>query len=84
MRSKIVVSASFVVMTLILTGCGGSRAAMGPEETNILGIVKHQKADYSYTGPTTIAVHTNELTSRRDYSGNKTSVLWGLFTLKDY
>jgi hypothetical protein len=57
---------------------------MGPKEANMLGVVKYQKADYSATGPNTFAVHTNELSSRRNFSGDKLTLLWGLITIKDY
>jgi hypothetical protein len=82
MSCKIITLLSLAISALVFTGC--SSAKMGPKETSILGLVKYQKADYSPTGSTTFAVHTNELGPRRNFSGDKLTFLWGLVALKDY
>ena len=79
---KIVTLLSLSISALVFTGC--SRASMGAKEANMMGIVKYQKEDYSATGPNTFAIHTNELSSRRNFSGDKLTLLWGLITIKDY
>ena len=57
---------------------------MAPRETNILGIYKHVPESYAHTGPNTIAIHTDELYTRKEFSGDKTTFLWGFITIKDY
>ena len=83
---KLFALTSLAVTALTFTGCVGdtSKTAMGPRETNILGIVKYQEGNYTPTNANTFAVHTDELTSRANYSGDKTTLLWGFVTIKDY
>ncbi|WP_269526554.1 hypothetical protein [Coraliomargarita parva] len=76
----LVISAS----ALAFVGCDSGQAQMGPKETNVLGIVKYSQADYSAVPTTSFAVSTDELYSRRNYSGDRVDLLWGLITLKDY
>ena len=82
MSCKIIPLLSLAISALVFTGC--SSASMGSREASILGLVKYQKADYSPSGPTTCAVHTNELGPRRNFSGDKLTLFWGLVTIKDY
>lgn len=84
MRLKIVSLSILAVAAISLTGCDGGRAQMGPKEANLLGIVKHENAAYTPTGVDTFAVSTDELYTRRNFSGDKTTLLWGFITLKDY
>ncbi len=83
---KLLVLTSLAVTALVFTGCGGDtgKTAMGPKETNILGIYKHEEANYTSSRANTFAVHTDELTARANYSGDKTTLLWGFVTIKDY
>ena len=53
-------------------------------QTNVLGAVKKQPGSYAKLSPTSINVHTDELGVVDDYSGGKTSLLWGLVTIADY
>ncbi|HBM85685.1 MAG TPA: hypothetical protein DD423_02685 [Opitutae bacterium] len=82
MSSKIIALLSLAISALVFSGC--SSASMGSKEANILGLVKYQKADYSPSSSTTFAIHTNELGPRRNFSGDKLTLLWGLVTIKDY
>lgn len=76
---------SLTIFTLVFTGCDAQRRAqMGPLEGNLLGIIKAESESYASTGPTTFAISTEELSSRKNFSGEKTTFLWGLITLKDY
>lgn len=84
MRAKTLSLFIVAAAALVLTGCDGGRAQMGPKEANLLGIVKHEQAAYTPTGADTFAVSTDELYTRRNFSGDKTTLLWGLITLKDY
>lgn len=57
---------------------------MGPKEASVLGIVKLEKESYQAASPSTFAVSTDELYTRKNFQGNKATFLWGLVTLKDY
>ena len=72
------------LLFLFLTGCVTNDMQTGYNSVNMLGIVKHEVASYSATGSNTITVSSDELTERKNFSGNKTTLLWGLITLKDY
>jgi hypothetical protein len=84
MRTKILAFLSISFAALVLTGCDGGTAQMGPKETNVLGIVTVEKESYAPTYSTTFALSTDELYDRKNFSGDKVTLLWGLVTLKDY
>jgi len=84
MRSKLFALVSLAAAALMFAGCDSGRATMAPKETNILGIAKYQNESYAATGPTSFAIHTDELYTRRNFSGDKATFLWGLVTIKDY
>ena len=84
MRCKLFTVISLTVFALFFTACRSSHSTMAPGEINLLGIVKCECESYAYTGPNTFAIHTNEFFPRKNYSGNMTTFLWGLVTLKDY
>ena len=85
MFCKIITSISLFLFSLVFTGCQGiNSSSIGPKETNLLGIVKVQSDSYSPTSPATFSLSTDELSNRKNYSGGKTTLLWGLITLKDY
>ena len=84
MYSKFLTLAAVAVASLVLSGCGSSNSSVADKETNILGIVKIERGAYSPTTPNTIPVETEELYTRKDYSGDKYTFLWGLVTIKDY
>ena len=74
---------SFIATSFVFTACS-NRSTMIPKETNILGVIKHEPQSYAHTGPNTFALHTSELYGRENISGDKTTLLWGLITIKDY
>lgn len=84
MRIKILALLTLSSAALVFTGCDGGSAQMAPKDANVLGVAKVKKEDYSPTGPTTIAVSTDELYSRKNFDGTKATFLWGLVTVKDY
>lgn len=81
---KILLTLVASLLFLFLTGCVTNDTQAGHNSVNMLGIVKHEVASYSATGSNTITVSSDELTERKNFSGNKTTLLWGLITLKDY
>lgn len=82
--SKTLTLLSLPALAVAFSGCDVGKTQMGKRETNVLGIVKYEGESYSPTGPNTFAVSTDELYSRNNYSGDRTSFLWGLVTVKDY
>lgn len=80
------VSTLAVCSAIFTSGCARDRgqAQMGTRETNMFGVVKVERESYAHTAPTTFAVSTDELYKRKNFSGDKMTLLWGLVTLKDY
>ena len=72
-------------LLLVFAGCQGvGNSSVSPKETNLLGIVKVQSDSYAATGPATFSFSSDEFLNRKNYGGGKTTLLWGLITLKDY
>jgi len=86
MLSKIITTLTLFLLLLVFTGCQGisSSANIVPKETNLLGIVTVQPNSYTPSSPTTFSLSTDEFFNRKNFSGGKTTLLWGLITLKDY
>lgn len=84
MRCKLFTIISIVASAFVFTACDSGKSTMAPRETNVLGIIKHEPESYAPTGPNTLAIHTDELYTRKDFSGDKTTLLWGLVSIKDY
>jgi hypothetical protein len=51
---------------------------------NVAGTVTHTPNSFAPIETGTIRLQSEELWYRRDFSGNKTTFLWGLFTFTDY
>ena len=51
---------------------------------NVAGAVTHSPNSFAPIETGTIRLQSEELWYRRDFSGNKTTFLWGLFTFTDY
>jgi hypothetical protein len=84
MRCKILALLPLAASALVFTGCDSGQAAMAPEETNVLGIYKNVQESYAPTTPTSFVINSNELYTRKNFSGDKTTILWGLITIEDY
>ena len=84
MRIKLVTLLALSIAALSFSGCDKGQAQMGTREANLLGVAKMEKENYGPTGPNTFAVHTDELYKRKNFSGDRVSLFWGLVTLKDY
>lgn len=84
MFKKLLLLLSSLIYVWMFAGCAERRAQMASSETNLLGVVKIEEESYGSTGPNTIPIHTDELFTRRNPSGEKVTILWGLITLKDY
>ncbi len=84
MRCKIITLFPIAAAALVLTGCGGSKAQMATGETNILGLYKNAQESYAPTSPNSFTIKSDELFTRKNFSGDKTTLLWGLITIEDY
>ncbi len=84
MRSRFFLLPAVALACLAFSGCGSRQTAMGPEESNVLGIVRHEQASYAPVGPNTFRISADEAFARRNFSGDKTTFLWGLVTVTDY
>lgn len=84
MRCKILALLSLAASALVFTGCDAGKASMAPEETNVLGLYKNVQESYGHTGPNSFVINSNELYTRKNFSGDKTTFLWGLVTVEDY
>jgi hypothetical protein len=84
MRIKLVSLLALSIAAFCFSGCDQGRSQMGTREANLLGVAKVEKDNYGPTGVNTFAVHTDELYTRKNFSGDRVTLLWGLFTLKDY
>jgi hypothetical protein len=85
-QSKILFIVALAGMSLLASGCKttSSNSVYVPNDTNILGIVTHQPQSYANVGTNTFRVRSDELITRKNFSGNKTTFLWGLITYTDY
>ncbi|MGJ3242766.1 MAG: hypothetical protein ACFE0O_07425 [Opitutales bacterium] len=85
---KLVCFAGAATLLLFAAGCGGDRtyaeSTTIPKTRNYLGIVKTTERSYDPVSPTTLDVHTDQLSGRENYSGRKVEFLWGLITVADY
>ena len=54
------------------------------KDFNAAGAVTHSRNSFSPVETGTIRLRSNEIWNRRDFSGDKTTTLWGLFTYTDY
>ena len=84
MRCKLSPITFLVASAFVFTACDSDYSTMAPKETNVLGIIKHEPQSYAHTSPNTFTINTDELYTRKEFSGDKTTFLWGLVTIKDY
>jgi len=84
MRCKTLTLLSLAAAALVFTGCDGGKAQMTPETTNVLGLYKNAQESYAPTSPNSFTINSDELYTRKNFSGDKTTLLWGLITFEDY
>jgi hypothetical protein len=54
------------------------------KDFNAAGALSHSRSSFEPVETGTIHLRSNEIWNRRDFSGDKTSALWGLITYTDY
>lgn len=84
MRIKLITLLAVLSAALFLSGCDRGKSQMGQREANLLGVAKIEKDNYTPSGVNTFAVSSDELYKRKNFSGDKVTLFWGLITLKDY
>lgn len=84
MRCKSLTLLSLIAAALVFTGCDGGKAQMTTGETNVLGLYKNVQESYAPTSPNSFTINSDELYTRKNFSGDKTTLLWGLITFEDY
>jgi len=86
MRCKILALLSLAASALVFTGCyhDGGKAQLEKEETNVFGFYKNVQESYAPSGPNTFKFNSDELYTRKNFSGDKTTLLWGFITIEDY
>lgn len=74
-----------ICVALFSTGCfnHSSSAYDVPDRYNFLGIVEVEEATFSESPSTTLAVSSDDVIARDNFSGNRVKLLWGLITLED-
>ncbi|MBT4756786.1 MAG: hypothetical protein HOO08_00150 [Opitutae bacterium] len=84
MRCKTLTLLFLAAAAFVFTGCDGGKAQMSTGETNVLGLYQNAQESYAPSSPNTFTINTNELYTRENFSGDKTTLLWGLITIEDY
>ena len=54
------------------------------EKYNVLGTITHEKKSYAPVEVSSFRLSSEEVVSRQNFSGSKTTFLWGLFSFTDY
>ncbi len=72
----------FAVLLSVLSGCQTQRGDR--TYTNFLGIYERETNSYSQVPEATFALKKGDIDPGAEYSGDKVSLLWGLFTYYDY
>ena len=77
---------ALVCVCLFGTGCKifPSTQKYLSKNINVGGIVTHSPGSFAPVETGTVRLSSEELWYRRDFSGNKSTFLWGLFTFTDY
>ena len=54
------------------------------EKYNVMGAITHERKSYAPIEVGSLHLSSEEVISRQNFSGSKTTFLWGLFTFTDY
>lgn len=75
----------FVFLVLILSFSAACTAHRGEQtHTNLAGIYERETRSYAEVPPTSFQFRRPDWDPGAEFSGNRTSILWGLFTYYDY
>ena len=83
--AKLAFGIAMILLALGSSGCMFPKAKKYfSKNINVAGAVTHSPNSFAPIEKSTIRLQSDELWYRRDFSGNKTTLLWGLFTFTDY
>lgn len=72
----------FALVLSLFAGCSSYRGEQA--STNYAGIYEQKTMGYDRVPSTTIPLRRADVDPGAEYTGNQTSILWGLFTYYDY
>jgi hypothetical protein len=85
MLSKLQFLTSLLIIAFTLLGSSCFFKKFGSSEKfNVMGLVTHEKEAYSPVEVGSIRLSSEEIIDRQNFSGTKTTFLWGLFSYTDY
>ena len=77
------------LLTICIFMSSGCRFLPNPKkyfskDFNAAGALTHSRSSFAPVETGTIRLRSGEIWNRRDFSGDKTTALWGLITYTDY
>ena len=76
---------AMILLALGSSGCMFPKAKKYfSKNINVAGAFTHSPNSFAPIEKSTLRLQSDELWYRRDFSGNKTTLMWGLFTFTDY
>ncbi len=83
--AKLAFGIAMILLALGSSGCMFPKAKKYfSKNINVAGAFTHSPNSFAPIEKSTIRLQSDELWYRRDFSGNKTTLMWGLFTFTDY
>jgi len=83
--AKLAFGFAMILLALGSSGCMFPKAKKYfSKNINVAGAFTHSPSSFAPIEKSTIRLQSDELWYRRDFSGNKTTLMWGLFTFTDY
>jgi len=88
-KSFLKIIKSLVILSICIFMSSGCRFIPNPKkyfskDFNAAGAITHSRNSFEPVETGTIRLKSNEIWNRRDFSGDKTTLLWGLVTYTDY
>ena len=83
--AKLAFGIAMILLALGSSGCMFPKAMKYfSKNINVAGAFTHSPNSFAPIEKSTLRLQSDELWYRRDFSGNKTTLMWGLFTFTDY
>ena len=83
--AKLAFGIAMILLALGSSGCMFPKAKKYfSKNINVAGAFTHSPNSFAPIEKSTLRLQSDELWYRRDFSGNKTTLMWGLFTFTDY
>ena len=82
---RLALGTAMILLALGSSGCMFPKAKKYfSKNINVAGAFTHSPNSFAPIEKSTLRLQSDELWYRRDFSGNKTTLMWGLFTFTDY